>query len=73
MKILKTPETKENIVYTKLDIFNKLKENKGDVEQTIVEVLQDMTESSLDHLDDEAGEAKIRKVEVLKKKLKKLF
>ena len=37
-----------------------------------MEVLQDMTESSLDHLDDKADEAKIRKVEVLKRKLKKL-
>ena len=67
-----TPETKEKIGCTKLDLLNKLKENKGDVKQTIVEVLQDMTESSLDHLDDKADEAKIRKVEVLKRKLKKL-
>ena len=67
-----TAETKEKIGYTKLDLLNKLKENKGDVEQTIVEVLQDMTASSLDHLDYETDEAKIRKIEVLKRKLKKL-
>ena len=37
LTFMETPETKEKIGYTKLDLLNKLKENKGD----IVEVLQD--------------------------------
>ena len=36
LTFMETPETKEKIGYTKLDLLNKLKENKGDV----VEVLQ---------------------------------
>ena len=69
---IETTKPNEKKCYTKLDLLKKLKENNGDIETTIVEVLQDMTASSLDHLDWETDEAKFKKIEVLKRKLKKL-
>ena len=55
--------------YSMKDILLKLKENDGDIDLTVTEVLQDVTHNSLEHLNSQDDAEMIKKKERMRKRI----
>jgi hypothetical protein len=67
--VIKDDATKR---YSKKEILLKLKENDGNIDRTVTEVLKEMTHDSLGHLNSQDEAEVIRKKEKMRKKILKI-
>ena len=66
------PSQKTPKRYSVSDIIKLLEQNENDIDKTVNDLLQDITEDSLDHLSSQNNEHKQKKSKNLKRKIEKL-